>query len=232
MIRFQGFRLCLCSRSWLSCFFVQTQQTHEYKKLCFKASNKSNKTPLVTSPLTAILLWKKNKNQIKGLILVPTLAISSAFKLIIRLKSLESRLDGFKRKNLSKRHLELGALGPSSWPRGAYLGWPCIGSEPIWRVFRVLKKTLKKTFIVSDHCRFSPGNMSFLFVKTLVLHKFTPSILATSILPIIFSTSGWISSRNPSHRRVCRVGISDQGLGSPPWDISKMHHVGVLFRLQ
>ena len=78
MIRFQGFRLCLCSRSWLSCFFVQTQQTHEYKKLCFKASNKSNKTPLVTSPLTAILLWKKNKNQIKGLILVPTLAISSA----------------------------------------------------------------------------------------------------------------------------------------------------------
>lgn len=31
-----------------------------------------------------------------------------SFKLIIRLKSLESRLDGFKRKNLLKRHLELG----------------------------------------------------------------------------------------------------------------------------
>lgn len=55
---------------------------------------------------------------------------------------------------------------------------------------------------MSDHCWFSPWNMSFLFVKTLVLHKFTPSILATSILPIIFSTSGWISSRNPTHRRV------------------------------
>lgn len=155
-----------------------------------------------------------------------------SFKLIIRLKSLESRLDGFKRKTFQNDIWNLG-------PRTIFMAKRGLSRMALYRKRAHLKSLpglkknfKKKTFIVSDHCRFSPWNMSFLFMKTLVLHKFTPSILATSILPIIFSTSGWISSRNPSHRRVCRVGISDQGLGSPPWDISKMHHVEVVYCLQ
>ena len=138
MIRFQGFRLCLCSRSWDShVFSVQTQQTHEYKIYIFQGIQQvKHNTPLLPVLLPPSFFEKKQESNQR-----PNfgshLGNLLSFKLIIRLKSLESRLDGFKRKKPFKTTSGTWALGPSSWPRGAYLGWPCIGSEPIWRVFRV-----------------------------------------------------------------------------------------------
>ena len=91
------------------------------------------------------------------------------------------------------------AIGPSSWPRGAYLGWPFLWKASPFEESSGKKQEKEKRFNVSDHCRFSSWNMSFCLWKKQKnsCSPQIPQILATSILPIIFSTSGWISSRNP-----------------------------------
>ena len=116
----------------LSCFFRCKLNKHmNIKYIYFKVSNKSNTTPpcYQSSYRHPSLKKKQESNQRPNF--GSHLGNLLSFKLIIRLKSLESRLDGFKRKKPFKTTSGTWALGPSSWPRGAYLGWPCIGSEPI-----------------------------------------------------------------------------------------------------
>lgn len=223
MIRFQGFRLCLCSRAWLSIFFVQTQQTHEYKKCISRHPTSPIKHPFLP---VLFAIWKKKKEFLRPFF-GAHLGNLLSFKLIIRLMELRLWWIFYRKKPF--KTTGTWALGPSSWPRGAYLGWPCIGSEPTWRVFR--KKTcLKKIMfltIVDSHleiCLFVCENLCSPQLHTLdSRHLDSANHLLHLRLNFI---------QEPNHRTVWRVGISDQGLGSPRWDISKMHHVEVVFCLQ